>query len=429
MYLSKYNIIKEIDNETLIYNTKSAGVLKLNNEYARELENLKNNKKCNKEDLMEALKQGAMLVDDNIDEDDLLKIQHSIAKLDNQSLGLTIAPTLECNFACSYCFEEGYRHNTMSEEVQNAVVDFVKKQKDSIKNIGISWYGGEPLLALDIIESFTSSFLEITGEDIDYSAGMVTNGYNLTQKVAKRLKELKIKKIQVTLDGHKEIHNKRRMLLNGQGTFDKIINNIKNCYDIIPISVRINVDKANIQYLDKLIETFEKLDLKNKVNLYLAPVEDAFNTCSNSQCLTMSDFSREEALFLKKIVDKGFNNISIPLPSSSNCGAVLLNSYVIDPKGDLYKCWNHIGREEDKVGDIFNGPKFNKNLSKWILFNPFESEECSSCEFMPVCLGGCPFHKVVHGKNKCRSIKHNVPLILDLFNEVKEKNNFKKNIS
>lgn len=422
MYLSKYNIIKKINNETLIYNTKNAGVLKLNDEYTEEFENLLKNNESDKGDLIEALKQGSMLVDDNIDEKEILRIRYTAAKFNNQSLSLTIAPTMECNFACSYCYEEGYRHNTMNDKVQNSVIDFVKRRKDIIKNLSVSWYGGEPLLALDIIEKLTKSFLEITGEEINYSAGIVSNGYKLTRNVAKKLKDLKIKNIQVTLDGHKEIHNKRRMLLNGKGTFDKIINNIKNCYDIIPIHIRINVDRTNVRHLDSLIDTFEDFNLKNKINIYIAPVDDVYNKCSNNQCLTISEFSKEEALFLEKIIDRGYMNISIPFPSSSNCGAVNLNSFVIDPKGDLYKCWNHIGRENDKVGDVFTGTKLDKNLTKWILFDPFETENCSSCEFLPVCFGGCPFYKIVHGENKCRSIKYNAPLILKLFNKAKEMN-------
>ncbi len=133
----------------------------------------------------------------------------------------------------------------------------------------------------------------------------------------------------------------------------------------------------------------------------------------------MSDFSSEEIKFMNKMLERGFGKVMVPYPTPSNCAAVSVNSYVVDPKGDLYKCWNHIGHEEDKVGSVQKGPQFDTNLTKWLLFDPFNDKECKNCKMLSICMGGCPFTKVVYGRHKCRSIKFNAPAVLRLFHQAK----------
>ena len=59
----------------------------------------------------------------------------------------------------------------------------------------------------------------------------VTNGYTLEEYIPV-LKSGKIREIQVTLDGTETIHNKRRFLKSGAGTFDKIVRGIDRCLEI-----------------------------------------------------------------------------------------------------------------------------------------------------------------------------------------------------
>jgi uncharacterized protein len=90
------------------------------------------------------------------------------------------------------------------------------------------WYGGEPLLAIDTIDYLTQEFLKLCGDKVKYTAAMVTNGYNLNKDNVNRLKKLKVKRVQITIDGPKIIHDERRKLSNGKGSFDKIIPIYKN---------------------------------------------------------------------------------------------------------------------------------------------------------------------------------------------------------
>ncbi len=414
MYLSKYNIVEKIGDHIIIYNTVSGGVLKLTKDYEKDFLQLSKENFSNNLELIEILKYGNMLIEDNVDEVELLKSRHLIGRFNTQRLMLTIAPTLNCNFACSYCFEEGYRNSTMDQRTQDAIIDFVQKYRPSLTNLRVSWYGGEPLLALDSIENLTNRFINLLENKIAYSASILSNGYNLTKEVARKLRELYIDRIHITIDGNRQVHDQRRMLINGEGTYERIIGNIKETIDIIPITIRINVDYSNIKTLDTLLDEFDSLCFKNKINFYIAPVDDIFSSCKNPNCMSGGDYSKEEVEFYNLMLSRGFNNFSLPVPNISNCGGVVLNSFVIDPLGNLYKCWNHVGNLKEKVGTVFEGPQFDKNLTKWLAFNPFDDQNCKKCKLLPICMGGCPLNKLINGTYKCKPAKYNLISILNL---------------
>lgn len=215
MKISKYNLIDQIEENTVIYNSISGGILILNGEYSKLYKTLAENKKFDEIDkgLKENLEKGLMILSDDIDELEMIKAQNTLQRYNEQSIGFTIAPTLECNFRCPYCYERGRNYNTMSEEIISATIEFINTNTKNKENLGITWYGGEPLLAVDIIEKITNGIVD--KEKLNYRAALVTNGYLLTKDIALKLKELNVHDIQITIDGPPEIHNQRRKLPNG----------------------------------------------------------------------------------------------------------------------------------------------------------------------------------------------------------------------
>lgn len=102
--LSKYNIIREIGEKTIVYNTISGGILALNEEYAAALHDIIRNGYTEKKDLCKELLKGKMILPDNANELDQLLILNNALAFDNTNITLTIAPTLACNFKCPYCY-------------------------------------------------------------------------------------------------------------------------------------------------------------------------------------------------------------------------------------------------------------------------------------------------------------------------------------
>lgn len=377
------------------------------------------------------LKKGGFIIEDSIDELDMLSYQMLNNRFNSKSLALTIAPTLDCNFACLYCYEKGSSCGMeMNEEVKKAIIEMVKNNIDSYNSVSITWYGGEPLLALDCVTSMTDEIRNICSEKKKYfSAGIITNGYLMTKDVISKLKELELSYIQVTLDGTKDTHDLRRPLISGGGSYDQIINNLFNTVDELSnISLRVNLDKNNQNEIYDVLELLKNSKLNGKIHIYPGYVEPTNNCYSNDTCLQYSIFTDIEYKFTEESVKSGSSNSFIhkyPKLKTNICGADNLNSVVISPNGDLYKCWSDIGRSDYKIGNVLTKESTNHNiLFGYMLYDPKYDKECSECKFLPICMGGCPRRRIDKMENRCTEQKFQIENYLkSIVNDIVEKRN------
>src|SRR5690242_7308023 len=82
----------------------------------------------------------------------------------NSNLQLILFPTEQCNFRCTYCYED-FALGRMSDEIISGVKNLIAKRKD-LKHLNIMWFGGEPTAALDIvldISTFAKNFCDQNG--------------------------------------------------------------------------------------------------------------------------------------------------------------------------------------------------------------------------------------------------------------------------
>lgn len=267
MKVSRFNIIEEVEDGILIYNTNSNGILKLNKDYARKYKDLIKNKGEIDKGFEEALLYGKMIIrDQDGDELDKIFIENKLRRFGGNQIDLTIAPTTACNFRCPYCYEKGKEYTSMNEDTVQKVKEYIEKLKENYKYIGITWYGGEPLLALSTIKELMESVYDNFDKNHVYS-NIVSNGYLLTEDTANELKKYNISDIQITIDGPPEIHNKRRILPSKEDTFFTIFDNMKSALNIYPdlhISIRVNIDKTNINGVDEIISYLKQYDLFKK---------------------------------------------------------------------------------------------------------------------------------------------------------------------
>ncbi|PVU77485.1 hypothetical protein DDW13_00700 [Acidianus hospitalis] len=119
-----------------------------------------------------------------------------------------------------------------------------------LDNLKIIWFGGEPLLAYDIvIEIMEFIKSKISKGKPKLEGFMVTNGYLLDLKKAEKLAELNVNEFQITLDGNEDIHDIRRINIGKRGTFKIIWNNVKSLINSnIPLKIylRIHLSLDNI---------------------------------------------------------------------------------------------------------------------------------------------------------------------------------------
>ena len=371
------------------------------------------------EEFEKNLRYGGYVVDDDVDELDEIKFRMYSGRFSTKFLGLTIAPTSDCNFRCAYCYEkDSIKYPIMSKSTQEKVIDLVKSKANALETFFVTWYGGEPLLAIDSVDNLSKNFLEICNENnIFYSAGMITNGYLLTRHVLEKLNSLKVNSLQITLDGSREQHNKRRPLHNGMGTFDTIIENLKEAQNLFEgeIIIRVNVDKTNVHDADNVMDILFQHGLSNKVVPSLGKVVNSNNCYNASLCFDTPEFLSIDSNFRAKY---GLPKL-YPLLKRNFCGADALNSFVINADGLLYKCWNDIGISERSVGNIIEDTICDKMFHNYLLYDPTEDSVCRACKYLPVCMGGCPNRRLLSQDERCEGVKYVIKnYILSLSKEI-----------
>lgn len=309
-------------------------------------------------------------------------------------LGLVIAPTLNCNFDCPYCFESNKTFKYINDATIDNIIDFIKKHS-SAELLKLTWYGGEPLLALNKIENILENITEKIGIEINDHT-LITNGYLFDENAVRLFKKYPLKSIQITLDGVKCRHDELRALKNSQskGTYDKILKNIKLISDELPnteLHIRVNIDKNNKDDYFKVYEELkDTIGLKNKI-VYpgIIRIENKEKTE-----LVYPAFARDETSnYLFDIMKMGYINGQV-FPTrmvSKTCTANCVNSYIIGPSGEIYKCWNDVSDPNKIVGYITEDKITNTSLyyryhqgCSW-----YNDSECKTCFYMPICNGKC----------------------------------------
>lgn len=419
MKASNYNFFypfDETEQKLLAYNAFSNSLALIEKEkYDKYINFLETGKEFDDEKLVEDLKKGSFLIDDGVDELTLLRYQLYKSRFDDTNMGLTIALTSDCNFRCIYCYEkDSLTPCKMSEETENKIVDLLKQQIGKIKRFSVTWYGGEPLLGLDSLQRLSKEFIKICDENqIAYSAGIVTNGYLLTLETYNILKECRVTGMQITIDGDEETHNQRRPLAGGQPTYQKIMSNLERLpYPTeMNISVRINIDGTNYSKGMDVLKELQERDILKKVNPYLAKVCDIDGCYNEEKCLTSEMYFNLSERFLHRSNELKQNNNFYQYPQRyySYCGADRANSLVINANGDLYKCWEDIGKMHHCIGNINStiNPISTRQI-EFLTTDPTLDSTCSKCKVLPICMGGCPTRRLKGENDICVAYKDNL---------------------
>ena len=404
---SKYNFFfPYVNNNQLIlaYNSFSNALAVMTDKNYDAFEKyLKGDQNALDKELKQKLEKGNFLINNNTDE--LMLIRHKMyqARYNTNALSLTLAPTSSCNFRCVYCYEkESLKDEVMSAKTQDAIIKLLEKQAPQISHFHVSWYGGEPLLALEIIESLTTRFLLLSQKyGFVYSADIVTNGYLLTSEVSKRIKQCNITRCQITLDGSAQTHNERRPLKSGKGTYKQIIKNLVAADSILPeIVLRVNIDENNADSIDEVTNTIRRLNLIH-VKAYPAPIKATNGCYQNEVCFTRYSFQDFEYNYLIKQNDTTMIMSKYPTRRLNACCADYTNAFVINADGEMYKCWSDIGIKCYSIGNVSNGKRNLMNEILYLKDDPTQDRECCNCKFLPICLGGCPHERREKSEDRC----------------------------
>ena len=338
--------------------------------------------------------------------------------------GYIIMPTYSCNLRCSYCFQDHMRTNpafrhllrTMTPEMVDRLFGAMPEIEllHGIEDVSeiprkFTFFGGEPLLAetRDVVEYILEKAFSFG--PANFSA--VSNATDL-HHFSSLLGPEKISSIQITLDGPPEEHDRRRIYADGAGSFDRISRNITMALELgVQISVRMNIDRNNIDQLPELTEVMIARGWPEFQNFsaYAAPIHanndktDKRTTFSSWQLVQELDQLREKHETMRIIgrpddglVDRVrgiFNHRmgAVTQLKASFCGAHN-KMYIFDALGDVYACWEKTGDKSIRIAQIDEESQitWNEELNKvWRQRTVTSNPVCKKCRYSLYCGGGC----------------------------------------
>ena len=412
MLWSRYNVLYDSPRfGPFLYNAVSNALLDLDDEHYRLLAAMRDSGEAepppaapegsvagDDHDFFAVLQKYKMLVDAEADEAALLALRYDRLTrcFDTSALTLSICPTLGCDFRCSYCFEDSQDDGAvMDAATVDALIAFIEGLKD-IRRLNITWYGGEPTLAWEVIEEITRRVAQL---DIELEhASLVTNGYGLDMAKIARLNDLKVREVQISLDGPAEVHDARRPLAGGAGTFARILETIHaiagSDYEG-RCRVRVNVDRDNASRVAEVQGLLADVTADGKVMIYLTRVTGN-PACGDGRLLSNDEWA---ALETGLHHEEGVHPPGGIYPAQQDgvCSATCRSSFVVGPRGELYECWDVVGRSEWVTGHLSSevGATRAQCAEYAVSLDPFDDGLCGTCTVLPVCGGGCVHQRLL----------------------------------
>jgi len=383
--------IKLSNKHSILYHSLTGSILLVDKEVGELLE--KEDFEKIPSEYLDVLKEQNFIVPHDLDEIALYEFLFNSIKFTSSTESFVILTTYDCNFKCVYCYE--WRNNVISsiymnsETASNVIKYIEEKIQKRASKVSIALYGGEPLLNINIgftILENVSKYCEKIGTELE--TGIITNGSLLTKDIAEKICDYNVKSIQVTIDGTKEIHDKRRPFKNGKGSFSIIIENLKDVIDIFPpntITIRFNMDKMNFHNLPKFLDYLESIGFKSKIKFWIGVPQGVSPYCNIYQYAGKELYKRVFEAW-KIVIERGF--LFHYEPGVNVCSAITNTSRIIDPLGKIYKCWGLVGMDQFSVGDVFEGEN-SLAYVKFVGRNPLHFSRCRKCNILPYCNGGC----------------------------------------
>jgi uncharacterized protein len=341
------------------------------------------------------------------------------------TLRVTVLTTLQCNFACNYCYQGDHGDwnlfaEKMTLETAERVGNWIEARVDEVRpgKLALMFFGGEPLLNLPVMFALAERVHTLaTRRKLPVSISIVTNGLLLTRDIVERLLPFGLTSIKVTLDGDRDTHNRLRPLRGGQGTFDKIVRNVAQIADLCAVSIGGNFDLESVESYPALLTflsaqpfapsiakvAFKPIirDTSPQPTKGLIPLQqvDGSGKPLGGTCMTVAGTGASSPCDACNLLDEKMawlreetKRRGFPTIDGIHMGPCEIHrdhSYTIGPDGSLYACPGFTGEKRQSIGHIdgrhdaarTNARSAFEQLAAW--------KECQDCAFIPVCAGGC----------------------------------------
>ncbi|NJE73080.1 thioether cross-link-forming SCIFF peptide maturase [Pseudoflavonifractor sp. SW1122] len=353
---------------------------------------------CAWDDLYQLQQQGLLFTDDTyIDPEAAVLMQK-----DAPVKALCLHVSHDCNLRCKYCFAStgdfGTGHRmTMNVETAKKAIDFVIARSGKRHNIEVDFFGGEPLMAMDTVKATVDYARSLEKEhNKNFRFTITTNGILLDDETIDYINE-NMSNAVLSLDGRPEVNDNMRPTVNGKGSYDMILPKFQKLvagrgdkdYYLRGTFTRHNRDFAQdvIHIAD---QGFRNVSVEPVVGDskydYTFKEEDLPGILEEYENLARELLDRDDINFFHFNVD--LTQGPCVIKRMRGCGAGC--EYVaITPDGDIYPCHQFVGKEEYKLGNVYDNT-FDMDISrKFAGLNIYTRPDCKDCWARFYCSGGC----------------------------------------
>lgn len=347
--------------------------------------------------------------------------------------------TKACQNRCNYCFRELNQHKFISYTtltlILNYIIDYC--HQNSIENIALQPWGGEPLLAWDKIKFMQNHLLS---HNIKPQINIETNAIAINNTIAKELYNHEIA-ISVSIDGYKEIHNHNRPMINGKGSYDHTISGFYKLQDAgygNKIGIVGVITKKSLQHISQIIDFYAetlkihrvKMNIiRESANLKDADIaltdNDIINFC-NTLCDNIIRINQAGYPFGESGIIERLHNLLDLKPTSLCCsrGCQGRNRiFSFDMNGNIYPC-DMVDSPDFSIGNINDNISFSnltRNSKNKFYQHSTMSNNCNNCIHKFFCKGGCPAMALFRGSTidgaECLRNKQLYPRLIEIIVE------------
>ena len=320
-----------------------------------------------------------------------------------KALCLHVAHT--CNLNCSYCFaSQGKYHGEraiMSFDVGKRALDFLVENSGDRRNLEVDFFGGEPLMNWQIVKdlvAYARSIEKDAGKNFRFT--LTTNGVLLDDEVTDFCNR-EMHNVVLSLDGRKEVNDRFRVDVAGNGSYDRIVPNFQRfvakrgdkSYYMRGTYTHYNTDFTN--------DLFHMADL-GFTELSMEPVvcapgdpcalteEDFPVLCEQYEILAKDMLRRwregKPITFYHYMVDLKHGPCIYKRVTGCGSGTEYM---AVTPWGELFPCHQFVGDPKYSLGNIWDGVTNAAVQGEFRACNAYSRPDCKDCWARLYCSGGC----------------------------------------
>ncbi len=320
-----------------------------------------------------------------------------------KALCLHVAHT--CNLNCSYCFaSQGKYHGEraiMSFDVGKRALDFLVENSGDRRNLEVDFFGGEPLMNWQVVKdlvAYARSIEKDAGKNFRFT--LTTNGVLLDDEVTDFCNR-EMHNVVLSLDGRKEVNDRFRVDVAGNGSYDRIVPNFQRfvakrgdkSYYMRGTYTHYNTDFTN--------DLFHMADL-GFTELSMEPVvcapgdpcalteEDFPVLCEQYEILAKDMLRRwregKPITFYHYMVDLKHGPCIYKRVTGCGSGTEYM---AVTPWGELFPCHQFVGDPKYSLGNIWDGVTNTAVQGEFRACNAYSRPDCKDCWARLYCSGGC----------------------------------------